>query len=81
MRGYFILLLVLILFLFYGCVAKEDYKCPSSQEGMEYDPLTDTYIEWVSCKPPAPCDKEGMEKYEKWVNKNCDVKYKIKIAY
>lgn len=80
MNKYFCLLFILLL-LAYGCVVKKDYKCPDNLSRLQYLDSTNTYVEWISCKPPAPCDTIGMEKYEKWVNKNCNIKYEVKIAW
>ncbi len=80
MNKYFCLLFIFIL-LSYGCAVKKDYKCPENLSKMDYDKLTNTYIDWVDCMPLRTCDEQDLGKYEKWVNKNCGIKYRLEIAY
>ena len=79
MREFFAVLLFIIALgiVIPGCVFK-NYTCPDLSKLQYFDP-TDTYRDWISCKPPTPCNPDY--KYEKWVNKNCGINYKIMIAH
>ena len=74
----FVLFLIIIFSVFLsGCVTK-NYVCPDTSK-LQYFEQTQTYRDWISCKPPANCNPDY--EYEKWVNENCGIKYKIEIAY
>lgn len=55
------------------------YSCPDVQK-LDYEKTTDTYIQGTDCMPHEGINTLGDPDYEKWVNKNCGIKFKFECS-
>jgi len=77
MKKLYLALAILIVLLFVGGCSK-DYTCPDISK-LDHNSETGQYTQWINCEPPAKCNIDS--EYEIWVNKNCDINFKIQGAY
>lgn len=59
--------------------AKQEFICPDITK-LSYDEASKTYIKGADCMPHEGANYVGNPSYEKWVNKNCGIKFKYECA-
>jgi len=83
----FIIFLLFIVGLYYWILlnpekeeaTKQEFTCPDLTK-LSYDEASKTYIKGADCMPHEGANYVGNPSYEKWVNKNCGIKFKYECA-